>query len=294
MTAATSPHPQSPHSPAPPRAVVLTYDGAVGDAPPRLAVLAAALSARARSCRALATSELRGVRDAIVVFPGDSAASRLLRARLAGNRILLDVRGLPAGPRIPGGARLVDGAIFRSRRQQKDLDRSRWTSRVIYDEAEPGLAPHAVPAGEFRLACFGAGAAGGHFGALRGVAFIDSHPLRHAGQFNCHLSLRVPGPAELYQPSAEVANAAACGAVLVTTRDAAAEELLGDEYPFYCKSDRASIEATIERARDACGKAPWKKALALLREAGAKSTLEQVVEQHLELFAAIERGAPAA
>ncbi len=31
------------------------------------------------------------------------------------------------------------------------------------------------------------------------------------------------------------------------------------------------------------------KALALLREAGAKSTLERVVEQHLEHFAAIDR-----
>ena len=121
------------------------------------------------------------------------------------------------------------------------------------------------------------------------MAFIDSHPLRHAGQFNCHLALRVPGPAELYEPGGEVANAAACGAVLVTMRDAAAVELLGEDYPFYCTGERAAIEETIRRAREARGKAPWKKALALLREAGAKSTLERVVEQHLEHFAAIDR-----
>ncbi len=278
-------------APKAPRPVVFVHAGAAGEAPPRLAALAAALSGRGRSSRAVAASELRGLRGAIAVFVGDTAAGRLLRTRLAGNRIVLDIRDLPAGPRFPGAARLVDGAIFRSRRQQKDLDRPRWTSRVIYDEPEPGLVPHTVAAGEFRVACFGVGAAGEHFGRLRGVAFIDSHPLRHAGQFNCHLSLRVPGPAELYQPGAEVANAAACGAVLVTMRDAAAVELLGEDYPFYCTSDSAAIEATIERAREACGGPQWKSALALLRKAGAESALDKVVEQHLEHFAAIERAA---
>ena len=275
------------------RPVVFVHAGAAGEAPPRLAALAAALSAQGRSTRALAANELRGLRGAIAVFGGDTPASRLLRTRLAGNCIVLDVRGLPAGPRFPGGARLVDGAIFRSRRQQKDLDRPRWTSRVIYDEAAPGLGPHTVAAGEFRVACVGAAAAGGPFGMPRVVAFIDSHPLRHAPQFNCHLSLRVPGPAELYQPGVEVANAAACGAVLVTMRDAAAVELLGDDYPFYCQSDRASIEATIQRAREACGGPQWKEALALLRKAGAASALEKVAEQHREHFAALERASSA-
>ncbi len=274
--------------------MVFVYDGAAGEAPPRLAALAEALSGRGRSARALPASELGSARNGIVVFAGGVGAGALLRARLGGNRTLVDVRGIgarPWFPRFPGAARLVDGAIFRNQRQQKDLDRPRWTSRVIYDEPEPGLVPHTVGAGEFRVACFGADAAGGHFGKLRGVAFIDSHPLRHAGQFNCHLSLRVPGPAELYEPGGEVANAAACGAVLVTMRDAAAVELLGEEYPFYCTADRAAIEATLQRAREACGGPQWKRALALLREAGEKSTLAKVVEQHLEHFAALERAA---
>lgn len=257
----------------------------------RLAALAEALSGRGRSSRTLAVSELRSARNGFVIFAGGVGAGPLLRARLAGNRTLVDVRGLPAAPRFPGAVRLVDGAIFRNLRQQRDLDQPRWTSRVIYDEAEPGLVLHSVPVGEFRVACFGSGAAGSHFGKLRGVAFIDSHPLRHAGQFNCHLSLRVPGPAELYEPGGEVANAAACSAVLVTMRDAAALELLGEDYPFYCAADRAAIEATLQRAREACGGPLWKKALDLLRAAGEKSTLERVVEQHLEHFAALENPA---
>jgi len=289
--------PTSPRQPSPKasRSVVFVHAGASGDAPPRLVTLSAALSDRGRSSRAVAASELRGVSAAIVIFAGDSGASALLRARLSGNCTLLDVRGLPAGPRFPGGARLVDGAIFRSRRQRKDLDRPRWTSRVIYDEQEPGLVPHGVAAGDFQAACFGASAAGEHFGKLRGVAFIDSHPLRHAGQFNCHLSLRVPGSAELYQPGAEVANAAACGAVLVTMRDAAAVELLGEDYPFYCASDRGAVESALARARQQClcGGEEWGAALARLREVKAKTSLDAVVEQHLEHFAALEEAGSA-
>jgi len=273
--------------------VVFVHAGASADAPPRLVTLAAALSERGRSSRAVAASELRGVRDAIVIFAGDTGAGSLLRARLSGNCTLLDVRGLPAGPRFPGGSRLVDGAIFRNCRQQKDLDRPRWTSRVIYDEPEPGLAPHSVAAGEFQVGCFGVSAAGEHFGKVRGVAFIDSHPLRHVGQFNCHLSLRAPGSAELYQPGAEVANAAACGAVLVTMRDAAAVELLGEDYPFYCASDRGAVEDALARARQLRGGKEWGAALARLREVKTKTSLDAVVAQHLELFVALEEAGSA-
>ncbi len=285
MSAPTPPRLESPQAP---RCVVFVHAGPSGDAPPRLEALAAALSDRGRSSRAVAARELQGVRDAIVIFAGDTGAGALLRARLSGNYTLLDVRGLPAGPRFPGGSRLVDGAIFRSRRQQKDLDRPRWTSRVIYDEPEPGLAPHSVAAGEFQAACFGVSAAGGQFGEVRGVAFIDSHPLRHAARFNCHLSLCARGSAELYQPGAEVANAAACGAVLVTTRDAAAVELLGEDYPFYCAGDRGAVEEALARARRLRGGKEWGAALARLREVRARTSLDAVVEQHLELFAALE------
>jgi hypothetical protein len=278
-----------------PRPVLFVHDGVAGEAPPRLVALAQELSLGGRSARAVAASEVGGTRDAIVVMTGSVSAGRLLRARLAGNLVLMDVRGGQACPGFPGSARLIDGAIFRNQRQQRDFDRPRWTSRVIYDEAEPGLAAHKVPAGGFSAACFGTAAAGEQFGRIRGVAFIDSHPLRYAGQFNCHLSLRVPGPAELYQPGAEVANAAACGAVLVTMRDAAAVELLGDDYPFYCSGERTAVESAIQRARTARGGKEWKAALARLREAGAKTSLARVVELHLDHFAAVEkaRSAPA-
>lgn len=276
------------------RAVVLTYRGAPGAAPARLTARAAAIHALGTPCRVVAESELGKVRVAVVVLHGDVATATLVRARLAGNRVVLEVRDTAAGPRIPGGARLVDGAIFRNRKQEKDLGDARWTSRVIYDEPEPGLRQQALPAGDFRAACFGAGAGGLHFGDLRGVASIDGPIGRHQDEFNCHVALRVPGPAALYAPGVEVANAAACGAVLVTMRDAAAVELLGDDYPFYCESDRPSVEASVRRARKSLGKAEWSAALARLKEVAARTELGVVARQHCEHFAAIEAAIAAA
>lgn len=284
---------------APNRSVALTYRGAPGAAPAKLAARAAALRALGTPCQVVAESELGKVRDAVVVLLGDVATSTLVRARLSGNRVVIEVRDSVAGPRIPGGARLVDGAIFRNRRQEKDLGDARWASRVIYDEPEPGLRPQALPTGEFRAACFGALAGGLHFGDLRGVASIDGPIGRHQTEFNCHVALRVPGPAALYAPGVEVANAAACGAVLVTMRDAAAVELLGDDYPFYCESDRPSVEASVRRARKTLGKAEWNAALSRLKEVAARTELGVVARQHAEHFAAIEaaiaaaKGAPA-
>ena len=271
------------------RPVIFVHSGSEAETPARLAALASAMTARGRSSQVLPAARSGSVRSSTVIFSGDFGSYPLWRSRMAGNATLLDVRGSRTSSSFPGAARLLDGAIFRSRAQQRALDRSRWTSRVIYDEPEPGLVPHQLAEGEFRVACFGVGAAGEHFGRLRGVAFIDSHPLRHASQFNCHLSLRLPGAAELLRAGGEVANAAACGAVLVTMRDAAATELLGDDYPFYCSGDAAAISAAIARAREARGGPLWKAALARLREAGAKTALEQAVDGHLEHCAAVER-----
>ena len=250
--------------------------------------LIAALQRRGRSCRKIRPREVSRVRRSIFVFAGGTTWSCLFRARLNGNRTLVDVRHVPFLPSIPGSARLLDGAIFRNQRQMKDLDRPRWTSRVIYDPPEPGLSFHGVAAGDFRVASFADSSGSELWGKLRGVAFIACDPVRHAGQFNCHLALSVAGAAEAYRPATRVASAAACGAVLVTPRDATAVELLGEDYPFFCAADRPAVEAALLRARRLCGGPEWLAALDRLRTVLERTGLERALEAHLEHFAALE------
>ncbi len=277
----------------PPRPVIFVHDDAGGASAARLGELAAAFGARGRTCRTIAARELGGVHEALVIFIGKAKLWDLVRARLARNRTLLEVRARPDCLRRPGCGRLLDGAIFRNQRQRQDFDRQRWTSRVIYEPPEPGLTAHQVAPGEFRVACFASSAASEHYGGLRGVAFIGSDPARHAPRFNCHLALRGPGQAALYQPGTAVANAAACGAVLVTPRDESAVEMLGEDYPFFCASDRGAIESALARARERAGGPDWREALARLQRVSARTRLDAIVEQHCEHFAALDTAAHA-
>lgn len=71
-----------------------------------------------------------------------------------------------------------------------------------------------------------------------------------AGVFNCHIdSLRAPGSLDaIHKPATKISTAAAVGAAIITTRTAAAVELLGDDYPLYVDSGKELANA-IETAR---------------------------------------------
>ncbi|MEO8274672.1 MAG: hypothetical protein ABI639_00520 [Thermoanaerobaculia bacterium] len=263
---------------------MLVLDGKGGRGESSLQRLAAAILASGRTCRALSVRDLGGVRDATVVFPGSTALLRLLRTRLAGNRIVLDVQSETGCLRRPGSARLIDAVIFRNDRHRRESDRPQWKSCVIYEPADPGLEPHSVPAGAFRVGCFASDAASAAFREVRGVAFIATDPARHATQFNCHLALPGSPFDKAGRRGCAVANAAACDAVLVTPRSSAALELLGEEYPFYCATDPAAIQTALGRARDLQGTSAWDAALAAMRRARETTAERAVVAGHLRQF----------
>jgi hypothetical protein len=89
----------------------------------------------------------------------------------------------------------------------------------------------------------------------------------------------------LYKPNAKVATAAACDAVLITTRDEAALELLGGDYPFYLDgADQASVAAGLARARETYGDGDWREALARLRALRAALAIERVAERYVAML----------
>ena len=111
-----------------------------------------------------------------------------------------------------------------------------------------------------------------------------------AARFNCHLSVRQPGREFLYKPNCKVSTAAACGAVLITTRDLTTVELLGEDYPFYCEPDPDSIHAAIARARTAVGSPEWQRALDRLREVRELTSMNRVLDQYEDLLRALSDG----
>lgn len=252
--------------------------------------IAAELARRGFDARSIPVTELAGVRDSIVVFVKTSRLDHLLGARRRGNRTVLDVQDTPVFKRRLKNAWLYDGAIFRNRRQVEDLARRSWCSEVIPLQWDPRYRPNDVPAGEFRAVYLGDRRSLAFFDELPGVECLENDLFARAPAFNCQLSVRQPGREFLYKPGVKVSTAAACRAALVTTADVTAVELLGEDYPFYCGSDRDSVVAALERARSALGGPLWRAALARLEAVRERTRLERIVDDHLAYFARLEAG----
>jgi hypothetical protein len=253
-------------------------------------LVGAALVARGVDARSIYHHELAGVRDATVVFIKRADLLHLLGARRRGCRTVLDVHDTVVFKRGIKFASLYDGLIFKNRRQLRDFGRRRAVSRVIYHLWDPRYRHHQAPAGELRVGYLGDRRSLAMWGQLPGVECVSDDFFQAAPRFNAHLSVREAGRDFLYKPGAKVSTAAACGAVLVTTADESAREMLGPDYPFYCPPDRQGILAAIERLRGAMEGPEWRRALARLAEVRERTAPDVIAGEYLEFLDAVERG----
>lgn len=249
------------------------------------------LRARGWDARSIPMRELPGVREGILVFIKTSRLDHLLVAKARGNRLVLDVQDTVVFKRRIKNRWLFDALIFKNRRQLADFGRPGRPDRVIYHQWDPRYSPNQAPRDRMVL---------GYLGSVRSlppgwrlpeeaelVEFTDPEPERvfqGAPRFNAHLAVRQPGREALYKPNCKVSTAAACEAVLITTRDATTVELLGEDYPFYCDLDPASVRATIERARSSFGSAEWERALERLRAVRERTRFDVILDEYEDLF----------
>lgn len=249
------------------------------------------LRARGWDARSIPVREIGTVRGGILVFIKTSRLDHLLRARACGNRLVLDVQDTVVFKRRIKNRWLFDALIFKNGRQLTDFGRPGRPDRVIYHQWDPRYSPNQAPRDRMVL---------GYLGSVRSlpsgwrlpeeaefVEFEDSEPervFRGAPRFNAHLAVRQPGRELLYKPNCKVSTAAACEAVLITTRDVTTVELLGEDYPFYCDLDPESVRAAIERARSSFGSAEWEKALERLRAVRERTRFDRILDEYEDLF----------
>jgi len=207
------------------------------------------------------------------------------------NRLVLDVQDTVVFKKRIKNRWLFDALIFKNGRQLADFGRPGRPDRVIYHQWDPRYSPNQAPRDRMVL---------GYLGSVRSlpdgwqlpeeaefVEFEDSEPDRvfqGAPRFNAHLAVRQPGRELLYKPNCKVSTAAACEAVLISTRDVTTMELLGEDYPFYCDLDPESVRATIERARSSFGSAEWEKALERLRAVRERTRFDRILDEYEDLF----------
>lgn len=248
--------------------------------------MAPALARLGVEARSIDAAEARTVRDAVLVYVKRADLRDLVRARARGNRLVLDVQDTLVYRRWISHWPLYDGVIFRNRRQQTDYAPRRALCRTIYQHWDPRYRPHQNGFDGVRVAYVGIPRSLAIHARPAGLAMIGPERwFDEAAAFNAHLSVRTTRRELLYKPNAKVATAVACDAVLITTRDEAARELLGDDYPFYLDgSDAESVGAGLERLREAYGGAAWREALGRLRALRAELAIEQVAARYLAML----------
>jgi hypothetical protein len=246
--------------------------------------IAEGLQARGWNARSIPVRELRGVRNGILVFIKTSRLDHLLLARARGNRLVLDVQDTVVFKRRVKNGWLFDALILKNRRQLADFGRPNRIDRVIYHQWDPRYSLHQAPGDRLALGYLGLPRSLELWGRLPGVECLQDGYFDEAARFNCHLSIRRPGREFLYKPNCKVSTAAACGANLITTRDEATVELLGEDYPFYCEPEPESILAAIERARASFGSAEWHAGLERMRAVREITHLDRVLDEYEALF----------
>ncbi|MFL6236002.1 MAG: hypothetical protein ACJ76N_22920 [Thermoanaerobaculia bacterium] len=247
--------------------------------------IAAAFRERGWDARSVPVAEIGGVPPGILVFIKTSRLDHLLRAKMRGHRLVLDVQDTVVFKRRIKNKWLYDALIFKSGRQLADFGRKGKPDRVIYHQWDPRYAANQAPRDRLALGYLGLPRSLAAWGELPEVEYVSGEAMFSAApRFNCHLSIREPGRELLYKPNCKVSTAAACEANLITTRDLTTVELLGEDYPFYCEPERGSILAAIERAQASFGSPEWERGLERMREVRERTRMDRVIDDYEALF----------
>jgi len=254
--------------------------------------MAAALRRRGIAARSLQIAQARQVRDAILIFVKRIDLGDLLRARLQGNLLLLDVQDTVVFKRGIRYAPAWDGVIFRSARALADFGRGDGAV-LIPQHWDERYGPHRYTGDRLRAAFIGDPRSYPFPAPVPGLELVFDDWFARARDFNAHVSVRSTRREILYKPNNKVATAAACGAVLITIPDEAAREHLGDDYPFYCDGTAAAVEAAMRRADGMVGGIEWQRALAILERVRERTSLTRTTELYVDYLSRFAELLPA-
>lgn len=251
--------------------------------------MADGLVARGIESRVIYASELSEVSNSILIFIKTSKLPDLVRAKARGNALILDVQDTLSLKRRLKNQRLYDGVIFRSQKPMDDYARPSFKSANIYLQWNPRFRPNTVGDTEFRLAYLGDPRSFTLWGEIPDLPCIgEDRFFDECTEYNCQISIRVPPREVLYKPTCKTATAAACHANLITTRDEATLELLGEDYPYYTEPDAASVQAAIAKARDTFGTDVWHAGLEKMRSVKESHHIDRILERYVEYLSAFD------
>jgi hypothetical protein len=225
-------------------------------------------------------------RGTIVVFVKNAKPELVRKAHLSGCKVIFDPidqfayieRHTPKD-----WYEFVDCAIAYNK-PQAELYRRKWfkDAVVIPHQWDIRLANVACRHDEFRP-----GYIGYSFNVSSDIANVlpcvtePSEMLKAMPSFNCHVSIR-DGLQSYMKPATKLVNAAAVGAVCITTRDASVIELLPEDYPYWC-SGVDDFPTVLERAKNEFNGPVWGKAREMMLGVKQKTSLDEIAKLYGQL-----------
>ena len=192
----------------------------------------------------------------------------------------------------------VDGIIFPNSQLMKDKENemapSMWR-KVIHHHADPRI--HKTDFSHFKLGYYGdvsdkTLSKFNRWNKNDGIGLEVYHTkdtggwINHLKECSCHFSFRqlVGSRSSVKKPSTKVVVAAASGANIVATKDAAFLDLLDPSYPFYIPAPtEVDMLRTVNKARASYGSKEWKRGLDMMRQVNQKTTPEKIAQDFVNM-----------
>lgn len=234
------------------------------------------------------------VKDSIVIVVKFIKPSNLKKLKQNGNKVIIDVLDLFCYRRFPHeliSVSFSDGIIICSN-AVRDFFHPWMPKKVITipHHWDTTLMDHAEDTDTFAIGYLG-NKMNHEFKKTKNVVPVYENFIQNAFKFKCHFSVRATGsPGANFKPATKVALAAGCGANIITTKDVATVELLGDDYPYYVDSTKESIDYMVDKARKdwLTEQSDWQKGLDIMSEVRKATSLPVCAEGYLRYIEALQ------
>ena len=108
--------------------------------------------------------------------------------------------------------------------------------------------------------------------------------MKKIGTFNCHYAVRVDEIQRISKPLAKIGVAAICNSNIIISKNSAATELLGDDYPYYTEDNYESVKEVVDFAKSSYGSAIWNKGIGKMNELKHRLSLENMIDEYIDFF----------
>jgi hypothetical protein len=247
--------------------------------------------------------DVRRIRESAIVFVKHLEPEYVECAKNNGNTIIWDMLdGYDKVDRVRSFGQAIDGIIFSTKGQLEDFGgyfSPLMVKAVIYhhfDTRLPGYFKEHEQSKQFNLAYIGLPPDQAdnvsHIKAIPGISVIPTDTknakdigwMKKLSPFNCHYNVRNSMPQSRYKPLAKIAVAAACNSNIIANRNSAAQELLGEKYPYLTEPALETVVETIRKARETFGSAEWNAGLEIMAVIKERLSLSSQISEYRRFF----------